>query len=195
MKKREVCFDEDRSGDVSNMVSRRQLLKALAATSGAVVAAQLPTEWAKPVVEVGILPAHAQASAVVTLSNLQKTFTGLNDCTTSQGSGSSNIVSFDYNDPLGNLAEGSTVLFTTNFMTSVPAELDIFNLPGVTVVGDAFQGTISIQLCTRFGDNTTATNQVQIRNAQGQLSNIETITVSAPLGAEESAGDGTEDLP
>jgi hypothetical protein len=44
-------------------VGRRQLLKALAATGGAVAASSLlPGKWAKPVVEVGLLPAHAQVT-------------------------------------------------------------------------------------------------------------------------------------
>jgi hypothetical protein len=41
--------------------SRRKLLKAVAATGGAVVASALmPSEWAEPVVEAGVMPAHAQ---------------------------------------------------------------------------------------------------------------------------------------
>lgn len=45
------------------MMSRRKLLKALAATSGAVVASQmLPGQWSKPLIESGVLPAHAQGS-------------------------------------------------------------------------------------------------------------------------------------
>lgn len=48
-------------------ISRRELLKAIAATGGAVTAAiLLPGEWVKPVVEVGLLPAHAQVSPVPT---------------------------------------------------------------------------------------------------------------------------------
>jgi hypothetical protein len=44
-------------------VSRRQLLKALIATGGAVTASTLlPGEWSKPIVEVGVLPAHAQVT-------------------------------------------------------------------------------------------------------------------------------------
>jgi hypothetical protein len=44
-------------------VSRRELLKALAASSGALtVAAFLPGKWAKPRVEAGVLPAHAQST-------------------------------------------------------------------------------------------------------------------------------------
>ncbi len=49
-------------------LGRRRLLKALAAGGGAMAgAALLPGRWAKPVVEVGVLPAHAQVSATPTL--------------------------------------------------------------------------------------------------------------------------------
>ena len=44
-------------------LSRRRLFKILAASSGALVtSAILPAEWVEPVVETGILPAHAQIS-------------------------------------------------------------------------------------------------------------------------------------
>jgi hypothetical protein len=49
-------------------LGRRQLLKAIAATGGAVAASSLlPGEWAKPVVEVGVLPAHAQVSVAYSM--------------------------------------------------------------------------------------------------------------------------------
>lgn len=48
-------------------LGRRQLLKALAATGGAAAASSLlPGEWVKPVVEVGLLPAHAQVTPTST---------------------------------------------------------------------------------------------------------------------------------
>ncbi len=48
-------------------ISRRNLLKALAAAGGAVAATTLlPSQWTKPVVEVGVLPVHAQGSATPT---------------------------------------------------------------------------------------------------------------------------------
>ncbi len=48
-------------------ISRRRLLKAMAATGGAVAASTLlPGKWAEPLVEAGLLPAHAQASPTPT---------------------------------------------------------------------------------------------------------------------------------
>jgi hypothetical protein len=42
-------------------VSRRRLLKVLAAAGGAAAASTLlPSQWTRPVIEVGVLPAHAQ---------------------------------------------------------------------------------------------------------------------------------------
>ncbi len=44
-------------------ISRRQLLKTLIAAGGAISASTLlPGEWAEPVVEIGVLPVHAQVS-------------------------------------------------------------------------------------------------------------------------------------
>jgi hypothetical protein len=53
----------DRSVTEEMQISRRRLLKALAAAGGAVaVSSMLPKNWEKPVVEGGVLPAHAQVS-------------------------------------------------------------------------------------------------------------------------------------
>ncbi len=50
----------------SLIINRREALKALAAAGGALTAAAfLPGQWAKPLVESGVLPAHAQGSACV----------------------------------------------------------------------------------------------------------------------------------
>ena len=48
-------------------LSRRKMLKTLVAAGGAVGAASfLPEKWLKPVVQSGVLPAHAAASVVCT---------------------------------------------------------------------------------------------------------------------------------
>jgi hypothetical protein len=63
MLEEEMNHNSDQSRQ-SKTIGRRELLKALAATTGAVTAASmLPGKWAKPVVEVGLLPAHAQQTA------------------------------------------------------------------------------------------------------------------------------------
>ena len=47
-------------------ISRRRLIKVLLATGGAVAASTLmPANWTKPVVESGVLPAHAQVSEII----------------------------------------------------------------------------------------------------------------------------------
>ena len=46
----------------SHPMARRELLKALIATGGVMALSGLPGQWVKPVVEIGYLPAHAQAS-------------------------------------------------------------------------------------------------------------------------------------
>jgi hypothetical protein len=43
-------------------LSRRDLLKLLAASAGAAVISTVPNKWVTPIVEIGALPAHAQAS-------------------------------------------------------------------------------------------------------------------------------------
>ncbi len=43
-------------------LSRREALKTLAAVTGAAALTSLPGQWVKPVIETGLLPAHAQSS-------------------------------------------------------------------------------------------------------------------------------------
>ena len=48
-------------------ISRRELLKLLAATGGAIAGSSiLPNKWTRPLVETGVLPAHAQISELPT---------------------------------------------------------------------------------------------------------------------------------
>ena len=44
-------------------LSRRELLKLLAAATGAAAISTIPNKWVTPIVEIGALPAHAQGSA------------------------------------------------------------------------------------------------------------------------------------
>ena len=57
-------------------ISRRELLKIIAATGGALAASTLlPGKWARPVVEAGVLPAHAQQSPPLGTGDFQATLT------------------------------------------------------------------------------------------------------------------------
>jgi hypothetical protein len=50
------------------VLNRREALKALAALGGAAAASALvPERWVKPVVEAGVVPAHAQSSRICNL--------------------------------------------------------------------------------------------------------------------------------
>jgi hypothetical protein len=49
-------------------ISRRTLLKVIAAGCGVVVASSLPREWVKPVIDAGVLPVHAQTTSGGTIT-------------------------------------------------------------------------------------------------------------------------------
>ena len=58
-----TAVPEDTQQETQEVVSRRRLLKTVAATGGIVAAwAFMPEKWTKPVVEAGKLSAHAAAS-------------------------------------------------------------------------------------------------------------------------------------
>lgn len=93
-------------------LGRRDLLKALAATGGAITAATiLPGKWTKPVIEAGVLPAHAASSAIV-LSNLT-----VPAQTNSQGVKAIGGIraSVDYNDAVGGIDDNAELSWTTEY--------------------------------------------------------------------------------
>jgi hypothetical protein len=53
---------------LENEISRRTLLKVIAAGCGVVVASSLPREWVKPVIDAGMLPVHAQTTSGGTIT-------------------------------------------------------------------------------------------------------------------------------
>ena len=54
--------DQNQNSAESKSLSRRDALKAIAAATGAVTLANVPQKWETPLVEVGLLPVHAQSS-------------------------------------------------------------------------------------------------------------------------------------
>jgi hypothetical protein len=74
---RRIAFMAQETPPVENeetqALNRRELLKVLTAAGGAIgAAAFLPARWSKPLVEAGVLPAHAQGTMIpeLTISNL-----------------------------------------------------------------------------------------------------------------------------
>ena len=65
-------MDEPKTTSEETNLSRRELLKALAAAGGALgAAAFLPGKWTKPLVEAGVLPAHAQGTQILEIDRLR----------------------------------------------------------------------------------------------------------------------------
>jgi len=191
------------------MVSRRKLLKALAATSGAVVASQiLPGQWMKPMIESGVLPAHAQGSPTPTpattsgfrIFNQTQAFGGvLNACDTGGGgTGSRFETSFEYDDPSGNIIAGKAkVLYDISgtIGSGTPKnEFPIDGTLGIQQTGDGFKGKIVIPWCLRFNNDNQFIIRYQLKNGIGNLSNLVTITVPKPAGALSTDGIGSASI-
>jgi len=179
------------------MVSRRKLLKALAATSGAVVASQmLPGQWMKPVIESGLLPAHAQGSPTPTpaptpasgfriFNQAQQQAGTINNC--NAGNGTEFETSFEYDDPSGNIVAGKAKIFCS-FFGNPTQELLLDDTLGKKQIGDGFKGKLIIPWCLRFRNTNEAVFRYQLQNGVGNLSNQITLTVSKPAGASSADG-------
>jgi len=82
----------------SRSISRRKLLKVMVGAAGAAAVTTLPARWLKPIVDVGVLPAHAQLSGNdPRIMNL-----------TTRPSNSF-IVEFDYVDPKGEISNDTAI--------------------------------------------------------------------------------------
>lgn len=164
-------------------LSRREALKTLVAVSGVIALPNVPDKWQPPVVHTGILPPFAQTSAAFTISGLVRTLQDLNDCSIPVfGDGSSFTVSFDYNDPTGNVTSAAEILYTSDIagiLNTIPLAASF-----VSITGNASHGTIVISLCTRFGTASAITESLILKNAVGLESNQLTLTTTRPIGAQ-----------
>ena len=175
-------------------LSRRRLLQALAATGGSIAASSvLPDKWIAPVVEVGYLPAHAQASVTPTpvsgnliIFNLSRILLSLNDCRNGENTGSILQIRFEYDDPLGGVgADGNTVTHHTSiFLPNNSSNSFDITLQAAQITGDGFKGVINYQLCTRFGSSTAITTSLFVTVGSRQSNQLK-ITSSKPVGAQD----------
>ena len=163
-------------------LSRRQALKTLAAATGAIALTNLPGKWETPLVEIGAIPAHAQSSGL-TISNLTGSIPIINNC--NSGNGSSEILTFNYNDPAGQVTNSSII---NDFFEYLPSGLsgdDSMPItdPEVTHNGNGYAGTITVTYCAEFDGDTQIRETISLTNAAGVASNVLSITLGAPVGA------------
>jgi hypothetical protein len=194
--------------ETPQVISRRKLLRILGTTGGSlVVSAFMPSQWVKPLIEVGYLPAHAQSSTisptpratsttqpsptttrpaptVFILSNTTRTLTSLNGCSGPNNSvGSLFQIKLDYKNSNGAMSQAAKITQRTHFSPSGrEANSTITNF---TLTGDGFKGSVSYTVCTGFGTDTQATTTIIITDSNGMTSNEVAQTVDKPLGANE----------
>ena len=156
-------------------LARRDALKALVAATGALALASLPKEWETPAVEVGALPAHAQVSCGLAISNV--------DVSREDGD-LFYTVSFDYDDALGDVGLDTLVRFE---VTSQPAGITQSSEDPISdfvlgiVGGDGSTGTITVSLPVYTGSGgTSADVVVSIRTSNGCRSNELSFTITFP---------------
>ena len=173
--------------DQAQTFGRRDLLKALAATGGAVTAAALlPGKWTKPVIEAGVMPAHAATSGALRINpnSLNVFFAGQPQSTDVdvQGAPDAFEATFDYTDEACQV-DGDTLLYA---VTSRPETLfdgtPIKNINGATVDSDPCKGSISFPFVTNgsYGSKDSLTVKI---NAGGRDSNTETAPFPVSDGA------------
>ena len=159
----------------SSPINRRELLKALGAAGGALAAAAfLPGKWTKPVVDAGVMPAHAQASNLTIFSlSIQPRF-GL-----AKPGGADWEGTFSYSDPLGEVDMNSRLYSTLqpcgtvldNGETLLAADASL--LPG----SDGFAGTIHMYIAINCTLNSYNNSLFVTLGAGSRTSN----TISAPF--------------
>lgn len=180
-------------------LSRRRLLKILTVSGGAMAAAHLlPGEWVRPVIECGVLPAHAQGSARLTISNLAVRITSLNDCSTGDGNGNGNTaaISLNYSDPMGGVNARASINLTLTFRGDGQSATisDDYSLDAggwINTVGDGVRGSITMDYCIRFSWATTVTISTRLTNTQRETSNQLSVILNRPADAKKGQ-DGTQ---
>jgi len=192
----------------SQIISRRKLLQTLTATGGGlVVSAIMPSQWVKPLVDVGYLPAHAQgstptstpqatgtaqpsptatrpATTIFTLSNITRVLTSLNGCSGPDNStGSVFTIKLDYQNSSGAVTNIIKITQQTYFTPS--GRIANSTITNFNLTGDGFNGSLSYTVCTGFGTDTQATTTIVITDANGMTSNSLSQTFDKPIGANE----------
>ena len=136
-------------------IGRRQLLKLVTATGGAVAASSVvPGKWTKPVVHAGQLPAQTMVSPLLTISGLEV------ECLQGRQLHSLYSAIFDYNDSEGEVDDTATL-----FARATPCGELVFdgtqNLAQIGALrnGTGFAGTIFLNFNSSGCWNSTGTKE------------------------------------
>jgi hypothetical protein len=154
-------------------IGRRDALKVLAASTGAVLgAAALPGEWTKPVVETGVLPVHAQASASITIQAVAIDYWV--DGPASVG------LTFSYVDSIGGFDPAWTIHYQFEGFAWRSA---LLNLPTFIQSGDGFSGTFTTSRNMAADDFFPATESTVsfYITGEGRTSNTVNIFIEANI--------------
>lgn len=109
----EALLREDQEAGTNTNMSRRRLLKAVAAGGAATALAFVPHRWSKPVVEAGELAAHAEASPTSPTPRISELILLCGPAETEVDTAAEPVYcwgSICYDDPLGQVDEGSLVI-------------------------------------------------------------------------------------
>jgi hypothetical protein len=171
-------------------ITRRNALKLLAATSGALLgSAMLPAKWLKPVVETGVLPVHAQASVALSIAGLEAAQEYRFD-----GTGHHFIVNFAYTDTLGEVDGTWTLNASWTVTGTMACDGMALSALGATVSGGGSSGIINFDWYNNtciFGQP-AHTDIANISISKGaRVSNVLTAPVTE---FEVGTGDGVENV-
>ena len=157
----------------SPVLSRREALKVLAAVSGAAALTNLPQSWSTPLIEVGVIPAHAQGASGPRpiLSNVTgrwvaaepsgRSVTWVSNCSVT--------VMFNYQDTLGQVSDSSVVF-------GVYAASQNFNGSPSFINGTGYTGSMQFPFNSSLCGNGSAPISVQLR-VNGRTSQVANGTV------------------
>ncbi|MCZ6819968.1 MAG: Ig-like domain-containing protein [Calditrichaeota bacterium] len=130
------------------------------------------------------------------ISNLQPTVIQINDstfCDVFGGpAGTLYQFDFDYDDPDGDVVDGSVVHVSFQFLPS--GSTGSFDVTSPIIGGGGFKGGIQFFVCFVFSDQTSTDVTVEMTDAGGQRSNAITVNVPKPNGANLAFREGDERL-
>jgi Bacterial pre-peptidase C-terminal domain len=115
-----------------------------------------------------------------TIANPVSTIIQVNDSATCSNGGTFRSLTFDYQDPNGDVADTVDIKDAYSFQPSGTA--GTLTSP-VAVDGNGFSGTVTVGLCTVWGSATQATDVLSITDKAGLQSNTLTVVTPRPAGA------------